>query len=215
MGRRDDWFRRETWTADDKDQFFKRLARSRGTLHKAQYLRIQALHLEGTGAKALVDEALGLLNLILSQYPEPVQLAMVHSQRATCLRTLGRVDESMAAFRDALAQQRSTRGVTTDAYIDYAQLILDLDRSDLFPEALSVLDEFGGDELFPIHRYRSGMIRAFIYESQGDLSKAALFARAALGASSETESVFRYHRDLGVVREIDAEVQRHLWELAR
>jgi tetratricopeptide (TPR) repeat protein len=215
MGRRD-WFRNETWTAADKSQFFERLARSRTTFHKAQYLRIQAVHLERTGDKELVHEALGLLDLILSQYPEPFELATVHWQRATCLQFLGRVDESMTAYRDALTQQRSGRGaVPGGASLDYAHLIFKLGRSDLFDEALSVLDGSGGDELLPLDRYRSGMIRAFIYEFRGDLSKAALFARAALSASSETESVFRYHRDLGVVREIDPEVQRRLWELAR
>jgi hypothetical protein len=47
-----EWFRRTTWTPEDEASFRARLKRSRGSFHKAQYLRIQAEHLQevGTGA---------------------------------------------------------------------------------------------------------------------------------------------------------------------
>jgi hypothetical protein len=41
----DDWYRRKTWTAEDREEFFTRLRRSRGAFHKAQYARIQAFEL--------------------------------------------------------------------------------------------------------------------------------------------------------------------------
>ena len=44
----EEWFRRKTWTQEDREAFFARLKRSRGLFHKAQYLRVQAYELAET-----------------------------------------------------------------------------------------------------------------------------------------------------------------------
>jgi tetratricopeptide (TPR) repeat protein len=213
MGRQD-WFRRETWTANDEKEFFDRLARSRKVSNKAQYLSIQARHLSQTGETKLIGEALKLLDLVLAEYPEPVFLAVVQHQRAKCLQALVRNDEAIDAFRAALSRQRLGRCIVpASLYLDFADFVLTLRRTELFPETLSVIEEFGDSELMPIQRYRSAVIRAFMYELHGDIQKARSFAKAALAASAETESVFRYHRDLGVVRTFDEEIQKRLWGL--
>src|SRR5262249_17045964 len=157
----------------------------------------QALHLTHTGKTHLIGEALSLLELVLAEFPEPVFLGVVQHQRANCLRALGRNDEAIQAFRAAFSHQRLGRCIVPgDAYLDFADLVLAIHRIELFPEVLSVLDEFGGSELMAIQRYRSGVSRAFMYDHQGNIEKARFFAKVALAASAETESVFRYHRGL-------------------
>src|SRR5262245_14315921 len=146
--------------------------------------------------------------------PRAIFLAVVYHQRAVCLQALGRTEEAMNAFRETFSRRRLGKCVVPgDAHLDFADFILASDRVDLFAEALSLMDEFGNSELMPIQRYRSGLIRAFIYEHLGDLDKANFFAKVALAAAAETESVFHYHRDLGVVRSFDGDAQKRLWRL--
>src|ERR1700722_5779262 len=62
---REDWYRRTTWSNDDREQFFARLERSREAFHKSQYLRIQAYCLQLAG---LYEDALQLLNLLVERF---------------------------------------------------------------------------------------------------------------------------------------------------
>jgi hypothetical protein len=57
-----DWFRKTSWSETDQADFFARLKRSRGASNKAQYLRIQASHLEGVGSPGLLRASLTLLD---------------------------------------------------------------------------------------------------------------------------------------------------------
>src|SRR5262245_38172489 len=133
MGRQD-WFRRETWTEEEQREFFDRLSRSRKISNKAQYLSIQALHLSQTGQAGLIGEALNLLDLVLNDYPEPVFLAVVQHQRASCLRALGRNVEAIEAFRAAFSRQRLGRCIVPgDAYLDFADFVLTTRLVELFP----------------------------------------------------------------------------------
>lgn len=43
----DDWFRRRTWTREDREDFRKRLSRARPH-NRAQYARIQAGYLQAS-----------------------------------------------------------------------------------------------------------------------------------------------------------------------
>jgi hypothetical protein len=95
------------------------------------------------------------LEELVRDYPERVQLAEAHKQRAECLAALGSVDDAIAAYRNSLGAQRAFPQVRGLAYLGFAELILGHGREDLYPEALSLLDEFGREEMFPIHRYRS------------------------------------------------------------
>lgn len=87
-----DWFRRSSWTARDREEFDARLQRSRGPANKAQYLRIQALHLAEAG---LHTAAIDLLDKLLREFPCRTELASAHQQRAESLAKLRQPD---AAF---------------------------------------------------------------------------------------------------------------------
>ncbi|MDP9351810.1 MAG: hypothetical protein M3P51_09770 [Chloroflexota bacterium] len=209
-----EWFRRSTWTAEDKADFTARLKRSRGSSNRAQYLRIQALHLQEIGTEALLQAALGLLNQLITDYPDPLQLASAFHQRAQCLSDLGRYPEALESYRSAFVARRAMPNVHDDAYLDFGELVLALRRSDLYDEALSALEEFGGDEMFPAHRYQAAMIRALIADERGDSTTARRYAEEALKAADATQSPFRYHRKLGLVRFVLPDVFARLRALA-
>ena len=85
----DDWFRNSVWTPAIQEAFFKRLARSRSARNKAEYLRIQAGHLQEQHDAGLVRVALSLLDLMLAQCPELCEVAPARLQEARCHLFLG------------------------------------------------------------------------------------------------------------------------------
>jgi hypothetical protein len=100
------WFRRATWTDVDRRKFDARLQRSRTDFHKAQYLRIQAHHLEHDAIPPQVSAALELLDRLLREYPDPSQVSLALSQRGSCLLKLGQPDDALVAFRESLEAER-------------------------------------------------------------------------------------------------------------
>lgn len=209
-----EWFRRSTWTTDDAADFAARLERSRGAARRAQYLRIQALHLHEVGTPALTAAALQLLEQLLAHYPEPSQTAAALGQRAACLIDLGRPAEALESYREALATRRQHPQWGDDGYLGFGELVLALRRSDLYDDVLAALDEFGAGAPFPIQQYRLAAIRALIADARHDAESAREWARAALAASGKQESPFRYHRTLGLVTRVEPDIHERLEALA-
>ena len=93
-----EWYRRTTWTPDDKADFEAHLKRSRTSFHKAQYLRIQAVHLQQVGTDSMLHAAMELLDRMIRDYPEASQLSSAWQQRGQCLVDLGRHHDAIEAF---------------------------------------------------------------------------------------------------------------------
>ena len=210
---RDDWFRRSTWSAADQEDFFARLKRSRTTGNKAQYLRIQAVHLAEAG---LHTEAVKLLNLMFREYPERIQVAAAHRQKAECLVQLGQPDGAISEFRSSLQCQREFPNVETGGWLEFPWFIVQCQLSDMYDEALSILEEFGAESklTFPEERYKYCTIRAIIADARNDMQTAKDFSNAALQNASSQHSGFRYHPQIGLVRKFDNEIHERLVELA-
>src|SRR5438876_101532 len=211
---RDSWFRRSTWSPSDRADFAAHMRRSRTAGARAQYLRIQAFHLQHVGPPGMYEAGLELLDQLLEECPERTQLSSAHEQRAECLFQLGRVEEAIAAYRAALEAERNFPNVHGLAYLGFAELVLKLERRKLFPEALSVLAEFSGYELVPINLYRLSAALALLFEAAGEMAKAKSYAQAALAAASAEQSGLRYHQDLGLVVSPDPEQHARLMHLA-
>jgi tetratricopeptide (TPR) repeat protein len=195
-----EWFRHTSWTPEDEADFAARLKRSRTPYHRAQYLRIQAGHLRDVGTRDLAAAALRLLDQLLAEYPEPTQLSTAYLQRAECLFDLERPEDALTAYRQALETQRQYPQWQNQAYLGFGELAVALHRRELYDEVLAALEEFGGYAVFPVDRFRAAVIRALVADEQGDRSIARDWARRALEAAAATESPFRYHRKLGLVR---------------
>lgn len=209
---RSDWFRRTTWTEEDRADFFARLGRSRSTYNKAQYATIQAGHLAQIGSREATEAALELLDMVLREWPVDTELALVHGQRADCFWALGDRDGAVAAWREAMEAQRREPGWKSPAPLDFAWTVATAPLPDLYLEALDVLEEFENDPIFPIQIYRNAAARALIHEEGGDDEGAARFARLALKAVEKGESGIG--GSLGAVRDPDEAVHARLVSLA-
>lgn len=214
MGR-DDWYRSTTWTPEIRDAFEAKLRRSRGAIHKAQYVTIQAGSLASSDDPATVAAALALFDRVLAEFPgETWNEASVHAGRANCLVSLGRTDDALDALRASLAAQRREPNFRHPTHLKFARLAIDARRTDLYPEARLLLDEFCGDEIFPASIFDREAARAVLAAEEGKPAAAALHARIALNAAAQRESPFRYHRKLGLVHDPDAELMARLAALA-
>jgi tetratricopeptide (TPR) repeat protein len=208
------WYRLKTWSATDKLAFMQRLGRSRGAFHKAQYLRIQAYCLVTEIKEPLYQEALELLNLLVSEYPDASQLASAYMQMSRCYSSLNNEELALQAIELSITAQTKTPHVKTEAYLDFVEIVIERKLTDRYADALEKLEKFGQVEVFPISIYRSSRAKALIYDELGNIQSAKVFARRAIDASQMSESPFSYHKKLGLVDSPEATLHRRLERLS-
>ena len=208
MGR-DDWFRKQTWSAQDAADFEQRLRRSRGAANKAQYLRIQAAHLAEVG---LHEAALSLLSQLLRDFPEPGELASTYLQRAQSFIALRNFESAIESFRAALVAEDARPNMRPGTPLEFAWFIVTRERTDLYGEVESLLLRHEGKHgvTFPVERFKCAAARAMVAERDGRLMDARGFASEARNAAKEQHSGFRYHPDLGLVANVPAGVAQRL-----
>jgi hypothetical protein len=208
----EEWFRRTTWSPENERAFYSRLARSRSVFHKAQYLRIQAGALSQTGKKRLVQAALGLLERVFTEFPDPPQLAAAHFQAAKCHEELGRLQDAIGQYRLALDAQARFGGIDPGTAVEFPWFIVQHRLTDLYDDALGTLED--ASPAFPVQSFKVAAVRAVVAEHRHDLLAASRHAREAFEAASLTQSEFRYHRDLGLVGNQYRPMLRRLAKLA-
>lgn len=205
-----DWFRRRTWTDLDRDEFFLRLSRARGQSSKAQYLRVQAAELLAVRTEENARAATTLLQLLLTKYPEPLEIAIAHELLGECYERQGQPDDAVSCYRKALGQQRTYPNVLGGAYLRFALLVAEHRRHDEYDEALAVLDEWGRLNDFPVQTFQMWAARSMIYRDKAMKAQAVECARRALEAATANHSGFRNHPKLGLVGESESDLVRQM-----
>jgi tetratricopeptide (TPR) repeat protein len=205
-----EWYRRRVWSSEDAKDFENKLMRAHSR-NRAQYLRIQAHHLAEASLHA---PALQLLDRMLMEYPGNLFIALAHHQRADLLLRLGKPEEAIVAYRQAMEAQRKNPNIRTGSYLDFAWFVAQTSRTSLLDEAIEVLKEFGGEEAWPIAKFKHFGALAIIYAAKGNFPLASRHAKKALAAMDAKESGFRYHRNLGLVRDVDHHMIKRLNDLA-
>jgi tetratricopeptide (TPR) repeat protein len=190
-----DWFRRTSWTEDDKAEFEARLGRARHA-NRGQYVRIQGVHLAEVGHHRAAVE---LFERVLADYPEPLNIAPALSGLGRSLMALGERERALDAMRRCVRREREFPNVTTGAALEFAFTVACLDALELFEEARGLLRDLDAREsqmLFPLERFKLHASRAILADSP-DL--AAQEAAAALREAGRSDSGLRYHGGLGLV----------------
>jgi tetratricopeptide (TPR) repeat protein len=208
-----EWFRKASWSPEDEADFFARLQRARLT-SRAQYLRIQAIHLSNTGSPALLEAAVVLLDRFILSYPHDVFIAQAHTQRANCLADLERPSEAVEAFRAAFSAMRRFPSVRPNTETDFGLFVVERHLQPLYDEALALLDEFDHASPFPLDVYCRQGIRAILNARKGRLDVAAPAAARALKAAGRQTSGLRYHPNLGLVEDRSSSFHRELLAIA-
>lgn len=193
-----EWFRRITWSDADREEFNARLKRSRGEGNRAQYLRIQAGHLAEAGHHAAAIE---LLDRLFAEFPERIQLAQAHAQKADSLAKLVRIEAAIEEYRAALQTERDFPNVRTNAWLDFGWLVAERQLTDYYDEVSRVLQEFRDERgvRFPAIEYRYAALQALLADHRGEGARAREFARRALAEAAKDHSGLMYHPTVGLV----------------
>jgi hypothetical protein len=131
-------------------------------------------------------------------------------QRAAIRDSEGRVDEAIADYRNALAQERRFPNARTLAWREFALLVVKRRIRELYDEVFAVVSEHADEALFPIDRFAIEAVQSLIAADRGDQGSAQGHASAALAIASETHSGFRYHSTLGLVGDSEPDIMQRL-----
>ena len=106
--------------------------------------------------------------------------------------------------------------VLSDSF-NFAWFVVSKQLTDLFDEALAILEEFRDESglTFPVIEYQYYAARSIIADDRGDKRNAREFARNALKEASKEHSGLRYHSMLGLVGSQSKEMEKKLRALAR
>jgi tetratricopeptide (TPR) repeat protein len=207
---RDDWYRNADWNVDIEAAFRTRLSRSRSS--RPQYLRIQASYLAARHPQA----ALGLIDEYF-ETGDAFDVANAYCVKAEALVALGRTGEAVDAYKEALSWEEVHPHHISTARIDLPKLVAEHRISTEYDYALDILSSrFGAlDHQFPSTRYLWNGSSALIAQDLGRVTEAQEFADRALRAAAETESPFRNHPTVGLVRDGSDEFGQRLKRIAR
>ena len=200
-----DWFRRQTWTTVDEEEFFAKLGRARKD-GRAQYLKIQAMELVSTGNTELLNIAETLLNKILTEYPYD------NFNKSSVLNVLGRIyglrknfTKAISFYKQSLDFEKIYPNVITASFLDFSELVIQTERKDLYDYTEELLRHKAPNLLFPIEKYKVFSILSIISKENGQIDVAKSYAELAEQSATAETSGLHYHKYLGIVKE------REIW----
>jgi len=174
-----EWYCKRTWTPAHREDFFRRLERSRTAYHKAQYVVIQAETLKKTKKREALLVALELLEMALTKWPKDVQTVRAQYAIAECYVGLGDLPRAVEAHRQVIATMRRHPNWIMPSPVEFAWLVATIPMPKFYKEALAAMDKFPRDYTAS-ERYMTNASRALILSASGQKAKAGDFAQAAL-----------------------------------
>lgn len=199
-----DWYRRQTWTRTDEEEFFAKLGRAKKE-GRAQYLKIQAIELLETKEKKLLTVAESLLNKLLDEYPDD------KFNRSSALHTLGDIyklsdnfDKAIDYYKQAIDFEATHPNVRTNSYLDFSELIIKKGRTDQYDYVENLLVTELPGQVFPTLKYKTYSILSIINDYKGNKDQARNYADLADKSANEETSGLRNNKYLGVVKERDS-----------
>ncbi len=208
----DDWYRKTTWTSGDAADFFANLARSRTDIHRAQYLKIQALTLKDAEQ---YQAALELVETAIEKFPHR-ETTQLRKLRAECLWALGLREQSLEAYRAAFQAQREQRNILCNVALAFAEAFHDVDDGTHRLELLECLrEEVAQPESFgPFLEFRYALMFTRLLAGVGDMKGAAKWADRALYAQRAKISGLRHYKPVGWASGVDERTEIWLRQLA-
>jgi len=207
-----DWYRKTTWTSDDAKDFFAQLACAQTDIHRAQYLKIQALTLKE--AKQC-DAALELIDTAVEKFPTR-EVTQLRKLRAECLFALGLREQSLEAYRSAFQAQREQRNALCNVALAFAEVFHDVDDGAHRAELLELLrEEVAQPESFgPFLGFRYALMFTRLLAGLGQMTAAAKWADRTLLAQRAEISGLRHYKPVGWASGVDEGTEIWLRQLA-
>jgi len=199
-----DWYRRKTWTKIDEEEFFIKLNRARVS-SRAQYLKVQAIELVETKRTDLLLVAETLLNRVLTEYPnDRIEISPVLNTLGHIYKLRGVTETALDLYKQSLDYEKVFPNVITTSYLDFSELVVKMNKSDLYEFTRDLIEERLAEVLFPVAKYKICSVLSIIYAKDGDTEKAKHYGDLSIQYQSVSRSGLRYHRYLGLVSKSDA-----------
>jgi len=205
-----EWYRRTTWTKVDEEEFFAKLKRARQG-SRPQYLMIQASTLTGTTDPVLLDAAEFLILKLLADYPDN------KFERSSSLGLLGDIyryrqqyDTAISYYKNAIDFEKEYPQVQTGVFLEFAELVVKLDKREYFDFVEQTLSEKQEEYPFPLYKYKIFSLLAIINKIRGNTEVADRFAERADEYAAAKTSGFRYHPSVGIVTERDPDLDERM-----
>ena len=199
-----EWYRKTSWSENDKNEFFEKLKRARD-YNKAQYLLIQAGTLVSTKNPNLLDVAEDLLNKMLSEFPnERGQQSPALNSLGDIYKIRGNYDKAIECYKKSLKFEEDFPNTITNSYLDFSELIVKMQKTDEYDYAEKLLENEIPESLFPVTKYKGFTILAIINYHKGNSDKAKIYENLAEENANAKTTNLRYHKYLGLVKKRDS-----------
>ena len=214
----EDWYRNTSWDKTIEADFEARLKRSRGSFHKAQYLRIQASYLLDNSDKNNQLVGLRLMERLIKDYPtEEFSTIFGHEQIGDYFLNQGDIDIAEQQFRivtDYYKNKKSRSGTSGIADLKLAEIIFSSNQTDKFEEAYKLCKEYPIGELtMNSDKFYYAALAARLCDKMNKKQEAKDYAKTAINLSKITEPQFSRHKRVGLVNAADSQL-RILEEIA-
>jgi len=192
-----EWYRKKTWTKDDESEFFAKLQRARKD-GRAQYLMLQAYALSETDNKELWAVALNLIQKYFDEYSDDqFEKSGAYGTVGKIYCKMGEYDLALESYKKAVEQEKAYPGVRTGAFLDFSQLAIHQNRTDLFDDIEAVLLDNIEECGFPSSKYIECEALSTIYKHKNDLERANYYKILAEETANDDDSCLVYYRKFG------------------
>jgi hypothetical protein len=193
----EEWYRRSDWDEAARDDFERRLRRSRSS-NRSQYLRIKGLALRDAGE---LDGARELWTRVLDEFPDALDASSALEHLGDLARVRGRPVEAELHYRALLARNPSLNGTTHMVEISLAEVLIERDDDLSRREALELLQSARDRQragMFNNELFRWHVALAALSLQLGDIESQQGSARKALALVQLGPQLPR-HPTVGVV----------------
>ncbi len=189
----DEWFRSTEWHSAAREDFERRLARSRKT-SRSQYLRIKAIALGDAGN---IGGALELLRRLVDEFPGSFDVPHAFELIGDYERAAGRLAGAETAYRHVLANWPDLNTTSGMVRISLAEVLLAQEHE--VTDALELLDEAVPHLQFNSQIFRWNLALARAADLLGDVDTRRQAAGRALELTEQGPQLSR-HPDVGLAR---------------
>jgi len=201
-----DWFRSTDWSREGAAEFERRLSRAR-PYNRAQYLRIQGLHLAESGN---VDAARELwVRVLHDQGPSAEFQSYAALEHLADSYTADEPEQAEAFYRRLIAENPTMNGTSSLQHVKLAEVLIARGSDAALEEAIELLTQWVETDSphFPNELFRWNLALIAAAEATGEDVVARAAAQRALQLADQGP-VFPRHPSVGVVQADQATLHR-------
>lgn len=198
----DNWYRNTIWNEEIERSFEERLKRSRGSFHKAQYVRIQATYLLRTKSKEYQAVGAELLKRTISDYPdEYLEVTCALEQLGDYYMKKKDLDEAKYYFELISKYKDYKQNVDTLSNLKLVEITLKKNDISEFPCAYQHIKNTNIEDLiFNSDKFYFSYLAACLSYKMGKIEIAKKYASISQKLLENNSPQFKRHSNIGIIK---------------